>query len=1244
MSARALRFVFGALLALVAASGSSASALAQTPSTTCDYVNASFSAGYTQSGGTFVYDPSNFKPGERLAYDITSPGGGSLKVFGTVDTPVDTTSGQGMTTVTGLGTVSLRIEPMTVAIQCLQPLNNTYLWSLTPNNGVLVPSFSYLTANYTASVPNSVSSITLTPTTDEPAATVTVNGTTVTGPSIAVPLAIGANTITIVVTSASGLATRTYTLTLSRQATAPATNANLSNLSLSTGALTPGFSSGTTSYAQSVANGVSTVTVTPTADDASATVTVNGSPIAPGQSTTMSLEYGPNTITTVVTAQDRTTTKTYTSVLTRQPNAGAGDNDLSNLAVTSTTLSPAFDRNITSYTATVTNTSVIRFTPTLSDANASLTVNGTGRASGAQFNQSLSSSGTTVVNFRVAAENGTPKTYTVTITATYLIPTLTGISLSDGALSPAYDQGVSSYTSSVANNVTSLTVTPTAATLNQVTVNGSVVASGAASAPIALAVGQNSISVVVRARSGSNTKTYTVAVTRQPGAASGNADLSGIGLSAGTLTPSFAANTISYTTTVANGVASLTLTPTLDDANAAVKVNGNTVASGSPSGAIPLNVGNNTITTEVTAQDGTTTKTYTVAVTRQSGAASANADLSGLGLSAGTLTPSFAANTISYATTVANGVASLTLTPTLDDANATVKVNGNTVASGSPSGAISLNVGANTIATVATAENGSTKTYTVTVTRAAPPVSITFTPAGSALPDAMASEAYAAGITTTANSNNTPIFSISAGALPPGLTLNVSTGELTGPLATISQGNYSFTISVTDSAGGSGSASYTLRVMPRAITVTDKTQSVPAGPPPPNVYLNSDATGGPFTDAKIVAVSPENSGTATIIQGELAAATPSGPFGYYLKFKPTPGFKGQAKVSFVLTSALGTSNVGIVTYNVAYDPGAVAVDFDGKVRDFVKARQNLIATNAKTPGLLERRRMTKASRSVETRVTPSGEEGVNLGIATSLVGLRAARNNGAGAMQPLNVWIDGTLMAQKRDETDGGWGSFGMFSVGADYLLTPATLIGISLHVDRMTDPSDDESVLRGTGWLAGPYVSLEIVQGVIIDTNLLYGGSSNDIGTAFFNGTFETNRWMWSAKIAGQWRADETTLVTPKLGAVYLNEQVEDYGIGSPAGDRLLIAGFTEEQIRVSVGADFEKQYLLESGLVLVPRLGVTAGVASLDNSGLFGSLTTGFSLSDGMSWDLDAALLLSLESEGQVATGGKLGGTVRF
>jgi trimeric autotransporter adhesin len=97
---------------------------------------------------------------------------------------------------------------------------------------------------------------------------------------------------------------------------------------------------------------------------------------------------------------------------------------------------------------------------------------------------------------------------------------------------------------------------------------------------------------------------------------SSNADLSNLTLSAGILTPVFTSGTTVYTSIVSNSISSITLTPAAANINATITVNSSPVPSGSPSPAIPLNAGDNTITTVVTAQDLVTIKTYTVTVTR----------------------------------------------------------------------------------------------------------------------------------------------------------------------------------------------------------------------------------------------------------------------------------------------------------------------------------------------------------------------------------------------------------------------------------------------------------------------------------------------------------------------------------------------------------------------------------------------------------------------------------------------------
>jgi len=397
-------------------------------------------------------------------------------------------------------------------------INNATLSKFVISSGTLTPVFASGTTAYTASVINSVASITIRPTATNPKSTIKVNGVAVVSGSASqsLPLAVGANVITTIVTAQNGTATKTYTLKVTRAA-----NANLSAFKISRGTLTPFFSSGTTSYTASIGNGVASMTVTPTSVDPLATIKVNGLVVKSGSvSQALPLVVGLDTITTVVTATDGVTTKTYRLIVTEAKSTN--DN-------------------------------------------------------------------------------------------------LSALKPSAGTLSPAFSPGTTAYTETVANSISSITITPTTAvTTSTVKVNGVAVKSGTASAAIALAVGANVIKTATIAQDGVTTKTYTLTVTRS---ASSNANLSTLGQSVGGLTPSFSSNTTSYTDKVSNATATITLKPVSSDAHATIKVNGTAVTSGTMTAPIALAVGSNLITTVVTAQDSTTTKTYTLTVTRASGGA-----------------------------------------------------------------------------------------------------------------------------------------------------------------------------------------------------------------------------------------------------------------------------------------------------------------------------------------------------------------------------------------------------------------------------------------------------------------------------------------------------------------------------------------------------------------------------------------------------------------------------------------------
>ncbi|ASU34286.1 beta strand repeat-containing protein [Mucilaginibacter xinganensis] len=577
-----------------------------------------------------TYSDANFN------YSTLSTGDITLNATGTATGTVSLSgSGQSYTVtvsnITGLGTLGISIAAGTAAdipgnISVAAGPSGTFnvvsadatLANLsTTAPGGFTPAFDAATTSYTAAVPNNTTTTTVTPTSTDAAATiqVRVNGGSYAAVSNgaasgALALNVGSNPIDVLVTAEDGATTKTYTITVTR---APSINALLSSLTFN-----PYLKAVTVSgpdyrdYISSVANSVSSITVKPVTQDPTATVTVNGTTVSSGTSSTpIALNIGANVITTVVTAQDGVTQNTYSITVTRQ-----GDALLSSLKfsppLTITPVSgPYFKNYVGSLNSSVSSVQVM---PIAEDPTSTIKVNGVTVASGATSDPVALNMGANTINTVVTAADGvTTKTYSIVITRTYST-LLTSLKFNPYIKAVTVSgTNYKDYTANVSNAVSSVTVTPVAQDPSAtITVNGTTVASGTASASIPLNVGDNTITTIVTAPDASGTRTYSIVITRGV-----NALLSSL-----TFSPRITTTTVSgpdyrdYTATVNNTVSSVTVTPVTQDATSTVTVNGTPVTSGTASSAISLNEGDNTITTVVTAKDNTTTNTYSTVITR----------------------------------------------------------------------------------------------------------------------------------------------------------------------------------------------------------------------------------------------------------------------------------------------------------------------------------------------------------------------------------------------------------------------------------------------------------------------------------------------------------------------------------------------------------------------------------------------------------------------------------------------------
>ena len=626
--------------------------------------------------------------------------------------------------------------------------NDATLRTLTLS-GINIGTFNSAITSYSAQVANNVTETTVTATVSHSGASYVIKRGGVVDTDGVISLAVGSNSITIEVTAEDGATTRIYTVSVTRGNTPSSPNFRVHS---STHDLVY--------VAWEIPHGrdITSYVLQRYEPDGSA------SPYARWEGSTHGgAAHGQGDGTVQPDTQYRYVLMLKnnpgaiiieTSVSVRTPRAPSSDPtppDPSPPPSTDATLSTltfsgidigTFDSATTSYTAQVANNvteTTVTATVNHSGASYVIKLNGVEDADGVI----PLAVGSNVIAIEVTAQDGsTSQTYTVSVTrseppqppppptrsndATLSTLTLSGINFG------TFDSATTSYSAQVANAVAQTTATPTpnhSGASYVIKLNGVVDTDGV----IPLAVGSNVIAIEVTAQDSVTTRTYTVSVTRSeprqpppPPNLSNEATLSTLTLS-GIDIGTFDSATTSYTARVANAVAQTTATPTPNHPGASyvIKLNGVEDADG----VIPLAVGSNVIAIEVTAQDGATTRTYTVSVTRSElpqppppPNLSNDAMLSALTLS-GINFGTFDSATTSYSAQVANNATETTVTATVNHSGASYNVKLNGMEDGD--GVIPLAVGSNVIAIEVTAQDGSTsQTYTVIVTRDALPTSV----------------------------------------------------------------------------------------------------------------------------------------------------------------------------------------------------------------------------------------------------------------------------------------------------------------------------------------------------------------------------------------------------------------------------------------------------------------------------------------------------------------------------------------
>lgn len=532
--------------------------------------------------------------------------------------------------------------------------SNPELGGLALSSGTLGPAFDPATTAYTADVSGETESISVTSTVAEIGASlvVRINGGEYLAvssgePSAALPLAVGSNVIEVLVTAEDGVTKNTYSVNVFRAS--PTNNADLAALTLSSGALRPSFSAANVNYGASVSSTTTSVTITPVTSDPDATVKarVNGGDYLDvangGASAPLPVSAGDNTVEVMVTARDGVTAKTYAVVITRLPSYILGSDTAENYADSTAPWGETSNGGFGFGPWTFQISQNIPFGSYAGFFLADPATNGISGFSGSAFGL-----------YANTADGSQPAS--VAATRTLSAPLAVGQKL-------RFKWGINLDGGNGASGNKGFTLNAGGAELVRVnnagnsviTFNG--VDTGLGSGAKAMIwtferISATELKVTANDRDGfgvfrtilqaSDTAIDRLGFYAENLAFGGlrepyfddlelldsssmpvgsNADLSGLALSSGVLSPAFSSATASYVAVVGNGTSSIAVSLATADieATAAVRANGgeySDVPSSGTSGALVLGIGENIVDVKVTAADGTTAKTYVVRVTR----------------------------------------------------------------------------------------------------------------------------------------------------------------------------------------------------------------------------------------------------------------------------------------------------------------------------------------------------------------------------------------------------------------------------------------------------------------------------------------------------------------------------------------------------------------------------------------------------------------------------------------------------
>lgn len=206
-----------------------------------------------------------------------------------------------------------------------------------------------------------------------------------------------------------------------------------------------------------------------------------------------------------------------------------------------------------------------------------------------------------------------------------------------------------------------------------------------------------------------------------------------------------------------------------------------------------------------------------------------------------------------------------------------------------------------------------------------------------------------------------------------------------------------------------------------------------------------------------------------------------------------------------------------------------------------------------------------------------------LGVDPAKYGV--GRNNAASATK-WDVWVTGKYGYQRTGKGDErSSGHTGLLRAGVDYLVNATTLVGVIAQLDSLEDRSARQNYkVNGVGWMIGPYFEKQLSDNIYFDAKLLGGKSNNEVSPfATYTDTFETTRWLASARIKGQWQVGAWQF-TPSAEIVSYRDRQDGY----TDSNGIAIGSQSLRVNRLNFGPEISRRFVTPDGITIEPRFGL--------------------------------------------------------